>query len=81
MEDRSPMDTDSKAEILTRLAHRRELIERSKNKIENSKTLVEQSNRLIRVAMGHEVDGEGNNHNDLLAPQSVIQSLSARASL
>jgi hypothetical protein len=67
------MDTDSKAEFLARIARRKELIETSKKKIEDSKTLVEQSHRLIRIAMGHDVHGGGNNHKDRLAPQSVIQ--------
>jgi hypothetical protein len=67
------MGTDPKAEFLAQIARRKELIEKSKKLIEDSKTLVEQSHRLIRIAMGHEVDGEGNNHKDRLAAQSVIQ--------
>jgi hypothetical protein len=52
------MGTDSEAEILAQIARRKELIERSKKIIVISKALVEQSDRLIRIAMGHDVDGE-----------------------
>jgi len=50
------MDTDSTAEI--RIAHRKQLIEKSEKLIADTKNLVEQSHRLIRIAMGH--NGEGN---------------------
>jgi hypothetical protein len=52
------MGTDPKAEFLAQIARRKELIETSKKMIEDSKTLVEQSHRLIRIAMGHDFDGE-----------------------
>jgi hypothetical protein len=52
------MDTGPLAEVLAQLARRKELIERSKKLIVTSKDLVEQSHRLIRIAMGHDVDGE-----------------------
>jgi hypothetical protein len=53
------MDTDSTAEIRARIARRKQLIEKSEKLIAYSKNLVEQSDRLIRIAMGH--NGEGNN--------------------
>jgi|Tabmets5t2r1_1033131.scaffolds.fasta_scaffold45199_1 hypothetical protein len=52
------MGADPKAEFLAQIARRKELIETSKKIIEDSKTLVEQSHRLIRIAMGHDVDEE-----------------------
>jgi hypothetical protein len=52
------MDTDSKAEILARSERRRKLIEKSTTVIEKSNFLINQSHRLIRIAMGHDVDGE-----------------------
>jgi hypothetical protein len=54
----APMGTDLNAEILAQIARRQQLIERSKKVIVISKALVEQSDRLIRIAMGHDVDGE-----------------------
>jgi hypothetical protein len=52
------MGTDLNAKILAQLAYRHQLIERSKKIIVISKALIEQSDRLIRIAMGHDVDGE-----------------------
>jgi hypothetical protein len=52
------MGTDLNAEILVRIAHRQELIEKSNNIIVISKALIEQSQRRIRIAMGHDVDEE-----------------------
>jgi hypothetical protein len=52
------MGSDPNAEILAQIAQRQQLIKRSKKIIEHSKALVEQSHRLIRIAMGHDVDGE-----------------------
>jgi hypothetical protein len=53
-----PMDTGPLAEVLAQLARRKELIERSKKLMITSKDLVEQSDQLIRIAMGHDVDGK-----------------------
>jgi hypothetical protein len=51
------MGTDLNAEILTQIAHRQQLIERSKKVIVISKALIEQSDQRLRIAMGHDVDG------------------------
>jgi hypothetical protein len=52
------MGSDPGADILARIARRQQLIGKTKKIIEDSKALVEQSHRLIRIAMGHDVDGE-----------------------
>lgn len=54
------MGANPKDELLARIALREELIATSKKMIEDSKNLVKQSHRLISIAMGHDVDGEGN---------------------
>jgi hypothetical protein len=51
------MVTDPQAEILAQIAHRQQLIERSKKIIVISKGLIEQSDQRIRIAMG-DVDEE-----------------------
>ena len=53
------MATDPQAETLARIALRKKLIETAKKRIEKSYSLSERSHRLIRFAMGHDVDGEG----------------------
>jgi hypothetical protein len=57
------MDTGSTAEIRAQIARRKQLIETSETLIAHSKNLVEKSHRLIRIAMGH--NGEGNNQRQM----------------
>jgi hypothetical protein len=54
----APMGTDLNAEILAQIAHRQQLIERSKKVIVISKALIEQSDQRLRIAMGHDVNEE-----------------------
>jgi hypothetical protein len=63
------MGKDLKSEILARIAWHKELIETSEKSMEDSTKLVEQSKRLIRIAMGHDVDEKGN-HKTKAAPDS-----------
>jgi hypothetical protein len=65
------MGTDPKAEIL--VAYRQQVIGRSKKIIADSKALVDQSHRRIRIAMGHDGHGEGNNHENEAAILSESQ--------
>jgi hypothetical protein len=56
------MGTNPKAEFLAQIARRNERIEKSIKRIEQSNAFIKQSNRLIRIAVGHDIDGEGSNH-------------------
>jgi hypothetical protein len=50
------MGTDPQAEVLSRIARYKQLIERSRKLREKSNVLIERSHQLFRIAMGQEVD-------------------------
>jgi hypothetical protein len=54
------MGTNPQAEVLPRIARYKELIEKSRKLREESIVLIEHSHQL-RIALGQEVDREGNN--------------------